>query len=43
MASGDYALGLEPCATELDNLFRYKEIKPGEQIKFLVKIKIENI
>lgn len=43
MASGDYALGLEPCTTELDNLFRYKEIKPGEQIKFLVKIKIENI
>ena len=33
MASGDYALGLEPCTTELDNRFAYKTIEVGEEIK----------
>ena len=40
MASGDYALGLEPCTTELDNRFAYKTIEVGEKIKFSVKILI---
>lgn len=40
MASGDYALGLEPCTTELDDGFVYREIKEGEQIKFFVDISI---
>ena len=40
MASGDYALGLEPCTTELDNRFAYKTIELGEEIKFFVKILI---
>ena len=40
MASGDYALGLEPCTTELDNRFAYKTIEAGEEIKFFVKILI---
>ena len=40
MASGDYALGLEPCTTELDNRFAYKTIEVGEEIKFSVKILI---
>ena len=40
MASGDYALGLEPCTTELDNRFAYKTIEVGEEIKFFVKILI---
>ena len=40
MASGDYALGLEPCTTELDNGFAYKTIEVGEKIKFFVKILI---
>lgn len=40
MASGDYALGLEPCTTELDNRFAYKTIEVGEKIKFLVYISI---
>ena len=40
MASGDYALGLEPCTTELDDCFVYKTIEVGEKIKFLVNISI---
>ena len=40
MASGDYALGLEPCTTELDDRFAYKTIEVGEEIKFFVKILI---
>ena len=40
MASGDYALGLEPCTTELDDCLAYKTIEVGEEIKFFVKILI---
>lgn len=43
MASGDYALGLEPTTTELDETFNYKTIKSGEEIKFSAEIKIETI
>lgn len=32
MASGDYALGLEPCTTELDERFSYSSIAPGQQV-----------
>lgn len=38
MASGDYALGLEPCTTELDDKFAYKTVKAGEKVEFKVKI-----
>ena len=41
MASGDYALGLEPCTTELDDGFTYRTIKKNEQIKFFVRISID--
>ena len=37
-ASGDYALGFEPCTSELDEGFKYKRISVGEKIKFNVKI-----
>lgn len=40
MSSGDYALGLEPCTTELDSGFEYKTIKEGEEVKFFVNILI---
>lgn len=43
MASGDYALGLEPCTTELDDKFTYKALKSKETVKFEVKIKVNNI
>lgn len=38
MASGDYALGLEPCTTELDEKFGFCVIKPNEAKQFRVKI-----
>lgn len=38
MASGDYALGLEPCTTELDDRFVYKTIGAGERVAFRIKI-----
>ena len=41
MASGDYALGLEPCTTELDDGFTYRTIKKNEQVKFFVRISID--
>ena len=40
MSSGDYALGLEPCTTRLDDGFMYRTIKVREQISFLVIISI---
>ena len=43
MASGDYALGLEPCTTELDDRFAYSVIKQGEERAFSLSIRIENI
>ncbi len=43
MASGDYALGLEPCTTELDDGFTYKVIKPQENIVFQLKLVVSKI
>jgi hypothetical protein len=40
MASGDYALGLEPCTTELDDRFTYRTITPAESIRFFVTISV---
>lgn len=42
MASGDYALGLEPCTTELDERFAYKSIAPNEKIRFKVTLSVTN-
>ncbi len=43
MASGDYALGLEPCTTWLDDRFAYKTIKAGEKIRFSVSLSVEKL
>lgn len=43
MASGDYALGLEPCTTELDDRFQYRTISPNETVKFFVKLSVNRI
>ncbi len=43
MASGDYALGLEPCTTELDERFAYKTLKAGERVSFSLSIKVHKI
>lgn len=43
MASGDYALGLEPCTTMLDDGFTYKKISSGEKINFEVELSVSEI
>lgn len=43
MTSGDYALGLEPCTTKLDDLFAYSVIKAGETIDFSVNFTISEL
>ena len=40
MTSGDYALGLEPCTTKLDDLFGYSTIQAGETIAFSLNFTI---
>jgi hypothetical protein len=40
MASGDYALGLEPCTTELDDRFAYRTLTPSETVRFFVTISV---
>ena len=41
MASGDYAMGLEPCTTELDDRFAYKSLQAGESVKFCVCLTVK--
>jgi len=41
--SGDYALGIEPSTTRLDELFETKEIPAGQSVKFSLEIKIKDI
>lgn len=43
MTSGDYAVGLEPTTTKLDDLFSYSRIHAGETIKFDVELSIEEL
>ncbi len=41
MASGDYALGLEPCTTQLDDRFAYKTLGANERRVFEVSITVK--
>ncbi len=41
MASGDYAMGLEPATTLLDGGFAKKALAPGESVTLSVAIKVE--
>ena len=43
MASGDYALGLEPTTTQLDDRFRFSTIAAGEEKTFGVTLSMENL
>ena len=43
MASGDYALGLEPCTTKLDGHFNYKIIQPQQKIQFRIVMQVKNL
>lgn len=40
MASGDYALGLEPSTTELDGRFAYSRISVGGRVLFALRLKV---
>ena len=42
-ASGDYALGLEPSTTKLDDAFAYQTLKRGESVRFELCLGIEKI
>ncbi len=41
MASGDYALGLEPTTTKLDEAFRFSILQSGEEKCFRLKMSME--
>lgn len=41
--AGDYALGLEPCTSNLSEGFKYRQIKPDENIKFYLDLLFEKI
>lgn len=43
MASGDYALGIEPCTTELDDRFAYSTIKAGEKIRMHLSLSVKRL
>ena len=43
MASGDYALGLEPCTTELDGRFKYRTLEAKQEEKFAVTIIVNHV
>ena len=43
MASGDYALGLEPATTLLDGGFAYRYLAPGESVRLSVAIRVERV
>lgn len=43
MCSGDYALGLEPSTTFLDDKFKYTQILAGKEIKFNLKLCVQRI
>lgn len=38
MASGDYALGLEPSTTKLDDGFTYRVLRSGESVRFTLDL-----
>ena len=40
-ASGDYALGLEPSTTFLDENFAYRSLAPGGEVEFTLKMQID--
>lgn len=43
MACGDYALGFEPCTTELDDNLKCKKLNTKEKVIFFVEIEVKNI
>ena len=43
MVSGDYALGLEPCTSELDEGFAYRPVQPGEKIIMRLTLSVNEL
>ena len=43
MASGDYALGLEPCSTKLDDKFKYDKIEAKGEKVFNVSLSVSDL
>ena len=43
MASGDYALGFEPCTTYLDDKFAYQTLGAGESVTFQLHFEVKDI
>ena len=43
MASGDYALGLEPATTFLDGEFRYRDLAAGAAVRQTVELGLEDL
>ena len=43
MAAGDYALGLEPCTTELDGKFAYSMLGAGERVQFRLSLRVQDL
>ena len=43
IASGDYAVGLEPTTTKLDGLFEYSTIGAGETLEFRVELSVTEL
>ena len=43
MASGDYALGLEPSTTKLDEGFVYRTVASGESIRFALDLTVDEL
>ena len=43
MASGDYALGLEPSTTKLDENFAYSTLKVGEKVAFSLEFTVKEL
>jgi hypothetical protein len=41
MVSGDYALGLEPCTSQLGDKCVYRDIEVGESKKFRLALTVE--
>ena len=43
MAAGDYALGLEPATTELDDRFKTNTLAPGASVSFTLSLSVKDI
>lgn len=43
LASGDFAVGLEPATAKLDHLFEMKTLPAGESVRFCIELSVQNL